>query len=185
MDESPGPMLGEPLLSVDGHIWTVRDFEREIKIHPLVFRKSDLRRGEFVEQFKLAIVDMVQDRQLTQAAYRKGYDQAETVQRNVEIWKDNLFFLFQQNQYLKTLGKQNCFEQRYLQVIEADLNPYVDHLQAKYCSAIEIDTDTFEKIRLSHSAKRTDGRNEPFPVMMPSFPVVTTDPQLDYGRKMN
>ncbi|MGH7491390.1 MAG: hypothetical protein ACREOO_03235 [bacterium] len=185
LDESPELILDEPLFRIDGHVWTVRDFEREIKIHPLVLRKNDLKRDDFTGQFKLAIMNMVRDRQLTQEAYWKGYDQVEAVQRNVEIWKDNLFFLYQQNRYLKTLGKQNSFEKKYLQIIEADLNPYVDRLQAKYDEEIEIDADLFQKIALTNRALDPTRRNEPFPVVVPSFPVVTTDPQLDYGRKMN
>jgi hypothetical protein len=86
---------------------------------------------------------------------------------------------------LKALGKQNSFENKYLQIIEADLNPYVDHLQAKYDGEIEIDADVFEKIALTNRAMDADRRHEPFAVMVPSFPVVTTDHQLDYGRKMN
>ncbi|NUM73617.1 hypothetical protein HUU40_04575 [candidate division KSB1 bacterium] len=178
-------ILEEPLFRIDGQVWTVRDLEREIKVHPLVFRKKNLQQGEFAEQFKLAIVDMVRDRYLTQEAYKKGYDQAEAVQRNVSMWRDNLLFLYQQTQYLKSLGKQHNFSKDYLQIIETDLNPYLDSLQAKYHDVIEINTDVFEKIKLTAIDMLVLRRNDPFPVVVPSFPVITTDNRLDYGRKMN
>lgn len=178
-------ILDEPLFRLDGDIWTVRDVEREIKIHPLVFRKKHLQQSEFAEQFKLAIVDMVRDRYLTQQAYKKGYDKVEAVRRNVDMWRDNLLFLYQQNQYLKTLGKHTDFNKEYLRIIETDLNPYVDRLQTKYRDAIEINTNAFEKIKLTAVDMLVLRRNDPFPVVVPSFPVITTDNRLDYGRKMN
>ncbi|MDL1877205.1 hypothetical protein FBQ85_18905 [Cytophagia bacterium CHB2] len=185
MGTSLDAMLDEPLFRIDGQVWTVRDVEREIKVHPLVFRKKNLRQGEFSEQFKLAIVDMVRDRYLTQEAYKKGYDQVEAVQRNVDMWRDNLLFLYQQTQYLKSLGKHNNFSKDYLQIIETDLNPYLNSLQAKYHDVVEINTDALEKIKLTAIDMLVLRRDEPFPVVVPSFPVITTDNRLDYGRKMN
>lgn len=177
-------MLNEPFFRIDGKIWTVRDFEREMKIHPLVFRKRRIDRGDFAEQFKLAVVDMVRDRYLADAAYQKGYDQSEVVQRNVEMWKDNLLFLFQLNNYLKALDKQENFNKDYLQIVKTDLNPYVERLQAQYADQIEINTAAFEKIQLTNIDMLVIQRNMPFPVTVPGFPVITTDHQLDYGRKM-
>jgi hypothetical protein len=130
-------MLNEPFFRIEGRIWTVRDFEHEMKIHPLVFRKGRIDKGDFTEQFKLAVVDMVRDRYLADAAYQKGYDRVEAVRRNVEMWKDNLLFLFQLNNYLKSLGKQESFNKDYLQIITADLNPYIERMQAKYAGQID------------------------------------------------
>ncbi len=178
-------ILDEPLFRIDGQIWTVRDLEHEMKIHPLVFREKKLKQSEFAEQFKLAIVDLVRDRYLTQAAYQKGYDRAEAVQRNVEMWKDNLLFLHQQKQYLKSLSKDHDFKREYLKIIAADLNPYVDRLQARYAQAIQIDMEAFEKIKLTGLDMFVLRRQDPFPVVVPNFPIITTDSQLDYGRKMN
>jgi hypothetical protein len=177
-------MLDEPFFRIDDKIWTVRDFEQEMKIHPLVFRKRRIDKSDFAEQFKLAVVDMVRDRYLADAAYQKGYDRVEAVQRNVEMWKDNLLFLFQLNNYLKSLGKQENFNKDYLQIVTADLNPYIERLQAKYAGQIAINTAAFEKIQLTNIDMLVIQRNMPFPVVVPGFPVITTDHQLDYGRKM-
>ena len=177
-------MLNEPFFRIDNKVWTVRDFEHEIKIHPLVFRKRQIDKGDFAEQFKLAVVDMVRDRYLADAAYQKGYDRVEVVQRNVEMWKDNLLFLFQLNNHLKSLGKQENFNSDYLQIVTTDLNPYVERLQTQYADQIEINTAAFEKIQLTGIDMLVIQKNVPFPVAVPSFPVITTAHQLDYGRKM-
>lgn len=177
-------ILDEPFFRIDGKIWTVRDFEREAKIHPLVFRQRRISKADFAEQFKLAVVDMVRDRYLAEDAYKKGYDRVEAVQRNVEMWRDNLLFLYQLNAYLKAIGRHGNFTKDYLQIIEADLNPYVNGLQAKYGNQIEINTDAFEKIKLTNIDMIALQKNVPFPVVVPGFPVITTDHQLDYGRKL-
>lgn len=177
-------MLNEPFFRIEGKIWTVRDFEREMKIHPLVFRKRRIAKNDFAEQFKLAVVDMVRDRYLADAAYQKGYDRVEAVQRNVAMWKDNLLFLFQLKNYLKSIGKQENFNKDYLPIVTNDLNPYVERLQAQYADKIAINTAAFEKIQLTNIDMLVIQRNMPYPVVVPGFPVITTDHQLDYGRKM-
>ncbi len=184
MGTSFDAILDEPFFRIDGKIWTVRDFEREVKIHPLVFRQRRISKVDFAEQFKLAVVDMVRDRYLADAAYKKGYDRAEAVQRNVAMWRDNLLFLYQLNAHLKTIGKNGNFSKDYLKIVETDLNPYVDNLQAKYGNAIAINTAAFEKIKLTNIDMVAIQRNMPFPVVVPGFPVITSDHQLDYGKKM-
>ncbi len=184
MGTSFDAILDEPFFRIDGRVWTIRDFEREIKIHPLVFRQRRISKGDFAEQFKLAVVDMVRDRYLADEAYQKGHDRAEAVQRNVEMWRDNLLFLYQLNARLKRIGKHGNFSKDYLNIVEADLNPYVDSLQAKYGNQIEINTGAFEKIKLTNIDMVALQKNVPFPVVVPGFPVITTDHQLDYGKKM-
>jgi len=184
MGDQLDAILDAPLFRIDGEVWTVGDLEREIKIHPLVFRKRRFGKGEFAEQFKLAVVDMVRDRYITKDAYEKGYDRAEVVRQNVEMWEDNMLFLYQQNKYLMAIGKQANFSKDYLQIVQADLNPYVDSLQAKHGKMIEINTEAFEKAKLTRIDMVVVQRNVPFPVVVPNFPVVTTDHVLDYGKKM-
>ncbi|MDZ7269586.1 MAG: hypothetical protein ONB48_20055 [candidate division KSB1 bacterium] len=177
-------LLDEPLMQIDGQLWTVRDFEREIKLHPLVFRKTSFPAGEFAEQLRLAIVDMVRDRYLTQEAYKKGYDRVPEVQRYTGMWKDNLLFLHQQNEYLKARGKQEAFNKNFIQVITEDLNPYVKQLQRKYHDLIEINTEVFERTPVTRIDMLVTQSSVPFPVVVPAFPLITTAHQLDYGRNM-
>jgi len=171
----------QPLLTIDGETWTVRDFERAIVRHPLVFRKRNMSRKEFAEQFKLAIVDLIRDQHITEDAYRKGYDKVNVVERNYHMWRDNLLALYQRERYLRTL---DIAANKELYVIEDYLNPYVQELQKKYNDIIEINMDNFEDIKLTSIDMFVIQRNVPFPVVVPSFPKLTTHDKLDYGKKM-
>lgn len=169
----------EPLFKIDGTVWTVGDCENEMRVHPLVFRQRKMPRNEFAEQFKLAIADMVRDRYITDDAYRKGYDQVPAVQRNSQMWRDNLLALYQKQQLLKSVSTTDPME-----IITKHLNPHVQALFKQYSPEIKINTDAFEKIKLTHIDMFAIQRNMPFPIVVPSFPQVTTYDKLDYGNKM-
>jgi hypothetical protein len=66
--------------------------------------------------------------------------------------------------------------------IEKYLNPYVDSLQAKYSDVIQVDVDVLREIRLSRIDMMAMQLNVPFKIIVPSFPQITTDNRLDYGR---
>ena len=184
LDDRSGQMqqiLERPLLTIDDQVWKVEDLQAALESHPLVFRNRKIPKQEFAEQFKLAIVDLIRDQYVNREAYAKGYDKAPAVQRNYIMWKDNLLALYQREQYLKTI---HADEKDPLLIIEKYLNPYVQQLQKKYNSDIEINTDEFEKVQLTHIDMFVIQQNMPFPVIVPSFPQVTTHDRLDYGRKM-
>lgn len=184
MGEDIEAILDEPLFRLNGEVSTVRDLEREMKIHPLVFRKRRMQKSEFAEQFKLAIVDMIRDRHISQDAYKKAYHEVDAVKQNVEMWKDNLLFLYQQNRYLQSIGKQAAFNKDYMAIVKNDLTPYVDGLQVKYDEVIEINTKALSEIALTHVDMVVIQRNVSFPVVVPGFPIITIDHQLDYGRRI-
>jgi len=174
-------ILDRPLLTLDGETWRVADLQEAIQSHPLVFRKRKMVSREFAEQFKLAIVDLIRDQYITREAYNKGYDQEPAVQRNLNMWRDNLLALYQRDQYLKKIqaGRKDP-----LNVIEKYLDPYAQELFKKYNNEIEISTDEFEKLKLTSIDMFVVQRNVPFPVAVPSFPQFTTYDKLDYGRRM-
>lgn len=174
----------QPLFRVDGQVWLVRDFERELRRHPLLFRKRRFPKAEFAEQFKLAIVDMVRDRYLTEEAYKKGYDKVNVVERDAMMWRDNLAALVQQQRILKQQGQLDAYRQDPLPVIEQVLDPYLAELKKAYNDQIEINTDVFERIKLTRVDMMVLRRNVPFPILVPGFPMLTTAHRLDYGRKM-
>ena len=49
---------------------------------------------------------------------------------------------------------------------------------------VEINTDELEKIQLTRIDMFAIQQNVPFPIIVPSFPLLTTDHRLDYGRKI-
>ena len=177
MDE----ILDQPLFSLDDQVWTVRMLQQEIKKHPLVFRKHKMPKNEFGEQMKLAIADLIRDQFITEDAYRKGYDKDPMVQRNYNMWRDYLLSLYNQENYLKDFdltGKNQ------MNIISDILNPYVNDLYKKYGNEIEINTDEFEKIQLTAIDLYVIQKNVPYPIVVPSFPQITTHDKLDYGKKM-
>lgn len=178
-------ILNRPLLRLNGKTWTVARFLKEERIHPLVFRKKKISGKEFPNQLKLAIVDLIQDKFVAKAAEKKGYDKVNVVQRNVAMWKDHLLFMYQRDEFLKSIGKMKGFYKNYPNILKNDLNPYIRRLQKKYSDRIRIDTDAFEKIKLTRIDMIALQKNVPFPIVVPSFPIVTTLNKLDYGRKMN
>ena len=182
--EDISAILDKPLLKIDNNVWTVRRFQKELNIHPLVFRKRQMKKSEFAEQFKLAIVDMIQDKYVATEAEKKGYGNAPEVIRNVNMWQDNLIALFQRNKYLRSIGKEQDFYKNSIKVIEDDLNPYLEQLRNKYNGMIEINTDEFEKLQLTNIDMFVIQKNVPFPIVVPNFPVITTHNKLDYGKKM-
>lgn len=174
-------ILDQTLFTHEGRNWKVREFIVELIRHPLVFRKRNMPKNEFAEQFKLAIVDMIRDQHITREAYKKGYDKAPVVRRNYDMWRDNLFALYQKKKILDadTNRGLNSFEQ-----VEQILNPYIQQLHKKYDAQIEINTTAFENIKLTNVDMFVIQKNVPFPVIVPSFPQLTTRNQMDYGRKM-
>jgi hypothetical protein len=127
---------------------------------------------------------MVRDRFLTEEAYRRGYNTIDMVERNREMWSDALLARYQISDYLRTTAIDNVDSLSTITLIEEHLNPYVNELQNKYNDLIEINVEEFNKIELTRTDMIVIQTNVPFPNMVPGFPQVTTDPWLDYGKKM-
>lgn len=174
----------EPLFKVNAQVWTVKDFVDELVAHPLVFRNNDMKKNEFGQQLQFAIMDLVRDKFMSQVAYKRGYDKKQVIKRNFNTWRDNLNYLYYKNKLLAEAIKDSSEELHYMQVIEKYLDVPVDSLQKKYADKIEIDVEEFNKIELTRIDMNVIEKNVPFPRVVPSFPLVTTDNALDYGRKM-
>ena len=65
------------------------------------------------------------------------------------------------------------------------MKPIVDKLQEKYSDEIYINTDLFEKIKISKVDMFVTQNNVPYPVVVPNFPSYTDDRYLNYGSKLN
>ncbi len=182
--EAINEMADQPFLTLDKETWTVARFIDELEIHPLVFRKRRMKSQEFAEQFRLAVADMVRDKAVTEEARKRGCDRAPAVVRNAAMWRDALTALYQRNQFLESQGRFKAFTANQILTLETALNPYIDALQQKYGRAIFIDTDAFNKIELTHIDAFALQRDTPFPIVVPAFPILTTDHLLDFGQKL-
>jgi hypothetical protein len=174
----------EPLFKVDDEVWSVKDFVDELTAHPLVFRKRRMKNEEFGQQLQFAIMDMIRDKHLAQVAYERGYDKINIIQRNVNMWRDNLNYHYYRNKLLQGVLPDSLSEVNYIPLIENYLNPQVDSLQKKYAHRIEVDVEAFNNLKLTRIDMSVTQKNVPFPKIVPSFPLVTTDNKLDYGSKM-
>jgi len=177
-------ILDDSFFRVEGQVWSVRDFKEELQRHPLVFRKNLPNDTKFAEHFRLAIVDMIRDRYLTQEAYKRGYQDVDVVKRNRQMWHDALIAQHQKNQYLKNTVPNLSDSLNTLIMIRDYLNPYIDQLQEKYNDQIQVNVEQFNKIRLTRTDMIVMQTNVPFPVMVPGFPQITTDSKLDYGKRI-
>lgn len=177
-------IMDYPLLKLDGETWTVRDFKKLVARHPLVFRKRKMSKSEFPQQLKFAIADLIRDKFVTDDAYKKGYDKRLAVEQNAAMWEDAALANYMKNVYLNDIGALRGFKPDDEKKIEQFLNPYVDSLQTKYSDQIEINIEAFEDIKLTRIDMFVTQRDQPYPVVVPSFPLVTTDNRLDYGKKM-
>ena len=174
----------EPLFSVDGVQWSVKDYESYLRKHPLVFRKRQMGRSEFPEQLKFAIADMIRDHYVTERAYELGYDQFPEVKQARALWSDSYVSRQQRLDYLLAQGDAGIDTLTQNRIFKEYLDPWVDSLQEKYDDRIEINMDLFESIEITTVPMMVSQRGVPFPLMMPSFPLLTTDDRLDYGSDM-
>lgn len=177
-------ILDNTLLSFEGQVWTVRQFKEEIQKHPLVFRKNLPEGTKFAEHFRLAIVDMIRDKYLTEEAYKRNYENVNVVKRYTNMWKDAILAQYQKEQYLRETVPDLTDSLKTAIMLERYMNPYIDQLQEKYGSRIEVNVEQFNDIKLTRIDMLVMQTNMPYQIMVPSFPQITTDPWLDYGKKM-
>ena len=173
-----------PLLKCDGKTWTVRDLGREMALHPLQFRQKKYPKKKFGNQLRLAIVDLIRDKYITQEAYDQGLNQMPIIRIKEQMWRDAFLAGYKRDEILAKAGVLKDFEKDYMPILENTMNPVIDSLQAKYSSEIQINTDALEEAKLTRIDMLAIYTNQPYPVVVPGFPVLTTDVWLDYGKKL-
>ena len=168
------------ILDYDGATWTVGELNKQLSSHPLVFRKRKMKHSEFPQQLRLAIADLIRDTEITKQCYVKGYDKHWSVGLNEDMWRSSS----NSKRYLSAVrssNKQINDQDQWLRL----MNPKIDSLQNVYSDQIEINMEAFEKIELTSTDMMVIQRGVPYPILVPSFPVITSDNKLDYGKKMN
>ncbi len=151
--------------------WTIESFNKALLSHPLVFRKKKMGKSEFPNQLRLAIADLLTDLEINKKCYEEGFDKNWVVKSNVGMWKDA--YLTKKYLEIKNLNKLEF------------LNNVVDSLQLSYSDKIEINTVAFENIELTSTDMMVTQEGVPYPIVVPSFPLLTDDSKLNYGMKMD
>ena len=173
-------IMDQPFFTVNGETWTVSDFRKELMSHPLVFRDRNMPSNEFAKQFRLGVVDLIRDIYVTREAYKKGYEKVNIVKRNENMWRDAYLAIYQKNAYLKSIKENRSFEKSYMSIIGKHLNAYVGSLQQKYYKKVQLDFAEFENIMLSSIDLYVKQKSQPYQVVVPRFPVLTTDHYIQY-----
>ncbi|MBU0473727.1 MAG: hypothetical protein KKF62_06145 [Bacteroidetes bacterium] len=173
------------LYKLDDKSYTVSQFLEDIQIHPLVFRQKQFQQKEFGFQLQMAIIDQVRDKYLTKIAYENNFDQSPEVVRDNSIWSDYLNSVFHKYKYLEIHNADNLFAVDNQTAINEVLNPYINKLQKKYSDKIYINTDLFNSIKLSNIDMSVIYSGAPFSLVVPSFPLITSEHKLDYGEVDN
>jgi hypothetical protein len=185
LDQAIFTIPNEPDLDENGILfryndneWTIDKFHALLKAHPLVFRKNKMGYDEFPAQLRFAIADVLRDTEVTKACYRAGYDQDWSIELNTQMWEDVNSSLNYLNK-IRFREKRELNQEQWFQMI----NPVIDSLQNVYADQIEINTDAFEAIKITATDMVVSQKGVPYTVMVPAFPIITTDNRLDYGSK--
>jgi len=179
-------LLSKSLYKIDDQVYTVKDFQKLVLSHPLVYRKTKCAdEAEFIRYFKLAVLDLMRDHFITQKSYQKSMDKDEEVKRRTVMWRDALLSKYACNEFLKSLPNRPDFDKARMKGEHNYLNAHVDSLQMKYAKNIYVDFEAFQKIELTRVPVFAMQQQVPYPVAVTTFPQFTTDNRLDYARKLD
>lgn len=177
-------LSAEPMFKVDDKVWTVGDFKTALSSHPLVFRKADLEGSEFVQQFRLAVADLVQDVFVTREAYAQNLDNAADVKRNVAMWEDAYLALEHRTSFLNSAGGKMTADGKsgnYHHLAD----PYINDLVSKYRDQFQLDVNLFKSIKLTHTDMISVQQFVPYTQIVPQFPFLTRTDQLGISAMLN
>ena len=176
-------IMEDVLFTLNDKEWTVDDLENYILRHPLLFRKKKIGYSEYPEQLKLAIADLIRDYFLTEKSYELGYDKSHSVIQYVELWQDHFLSRQHRNEYLLQSGiLSEDSEPDLLRIVDHYLQPLIDSLQVKYSANIEIDMELFDELEMTSIPAFATRTNMPYPSLVPTFPMLTADHKIDYGK---
>ena len=156
--------------------YTVLDLLDLIKRHPLVFRNKRINSALFSNELKYAIADLFRDLHITNEAYALGLEKQIDVINIETKWNDYIKAGIIKNSFGLDLNLKNTPSK--------ELTTKIDSLQKHYSNMIKIDTDKFEKIRLSTVDMSVIYSNQSYTRLEPDFPILTNDHILDYGEKV-
>jgi hypothetical protein len=178
-------MEGRPFFKFDGRTWTVSDFLKLMASHPLVFRNRRMRPGEFPEQFKLAVADLLRDEIINRKACDRGMDRLPAVQRETMMWNDALLAAYHRHRVMKSRGAPADSAAGADRDPDLILGVYTDSLFQAHSGTIGINVGALESIRLTRIDMVALNRDLPYIETVPAFPAFTARSRLDYGRRLD
>lgn len=170
------------LLTMNQKPLSIGEFRAMVQRHPLVFRNKKLSASRFPEQLKYAIADLLRDQQLNKVAHQRGYEKRTEVAGMMQMWQDSYQARIQREHIFNQNSVQDSLMGDQMKILKNILDPYTQQLQKKYSDQIEINMVLLNSIALSNIDLLVVQPGQPFPIIVPSFPVYTTHSKLDYGR---
>lgn len=170
------------LFSVDGKVWRISDFQKEVLKHPLAIDRRSLTKENFPQRLRAAIAGLLTDCYLTELAYKEKMDRSYSVGRAVNDWRTFYHFLFKRDQYLRQAGFGGNITKDYFEAFDNYLHPYIDSLKQKYDSIIFFNPSALDSLDLTSVQMTALRTNQPYNQVVPPFPVVTHSVKCNYRR---
>lgn len=175
-------LLEEPFFEINGDVWTVAEFRKLVMSHPIVFRSDEIHSPrEYVKAFRTAVLDVIQDHFVNQEGYKQNIDKLPEIQRKTLIWQDSFIAKYQQQKYLDDLSQRPDFDKSRLSGNENTyIDEYIDNLQEKYKSKIELNKEAWKQLKLISTDLFGMRPKTPYPDLVPPFPANAIDEKVDY-----
>ncbi|MFZ5518577.1 MAG: hypothetical protein ACOY90_18250 [Candidatus Zhuqueibacterota bacterium] len=173
--------LQSPFCKINDDQWFVNDFRTALMSHPLVFREKEVASREaLLEQFKLALADLIKDQYITREAYKKSIDKTDQVRRHVRKWQDALVAVYHRDKFIKQISQRKDFDPNRLSGSHTYFDDYLDSLKQVYDSKIKINMAALNKIKLTSAPMFVTRPNLPYIIPTPAFPLLTDNARLDF-----
>jgi hypothetical protein len=175
--------LKSPFFTIEGNVWTVEDFKKELVSHPLVYRAHFTDQITFNRQFLYAVADMVRDHYLDKEAYKLSLDTLKDINKTVGIWRDSFLAVDQEKNIINAALKKGLINNEDDTGKLTYWESYLTNLQKKYSDSIEINYKEFNKIKLTKIDFIAYKPGAPFPTILPGFPIFISSKNLEYAKK--
>ncbi len=173
--------FNNPFFTLDKKVWTLKDFRKVLRTHPLVYRTTALDSTNFRKQFKLAIIDLMRDHYLTQAAYKRSLDKHENVKNTVGMWRDSFLATEKAKSIVDTGVAQGIVKRNDERGLSEFWNSQVIILQQKYGKSIWINHPLLDRLALTRIDMIALKPGFPYPLEVPQFPTLIVSENLDYA----
>ena len=183
-DQEKKPIKTDDIIfTLENKDWSIEDLIEINKLNPVLFREPYKNKNEFYNQFKLSLVDLIQNYFLTKKAYELNLSSHPAVVKEGEIWSSYLSANSEKDKIInanQSLLKNLNTE---YEVLEKILNKELEILFVENSDKILIDVEMFNGIKLSNIDMLVINTNQPYQLNVPPFPRLTTKNNLDYGTK--
>lgn len=177
--------LQAPFFTIDAEEWTIGDFKERLLSHPLVFRSKNLHKGNYLQYFRMAIIDMVTNHYLTKEAYRRDLDKLPEIKLLETMWTEAEMARNFRKQVMTQAVESGEIKSGDDYQSYSYWQEYIQKSQQDYGHLVQVNNEDFEKIKLTNIDYVAVKAGVPFPVSIPNFPVLISSGNMEYIKKVN